>query len=265
MFRSSLRKFKDMEMQSGTFDSQKKSSNSKEQQDVGRSTDEKAPLLQSVVQEKIEKVNVNAEIENQEVGSETTMDQIPDVFSEMSEDEKEPPPPSEDELKDLHKYGPLHHIVDITNPEEIDYVHLIMKLRKRFEKKVKKWELRAKLYYSTGPVISFTILLLQITQLILQPFRGDSISNETLIILQNVFTGITGVIAGLQLYLKFNEKAEKYRKGVKIYHQLLRMTSYYIIISESGGKPDYETVIEFWKDALEREIDAIPVIPAFRH
>lgn len=158
----------------------------------------------------------------------------------------------------------LYHAITITNPESINHDDLIAKLRERFKKKVRKWEYRINLYTNMATSMTFGLLLLQVVQMALQPLRGLWISNTNIIVIQTVLISLTALIAGVQLKMKFNEKADKYRRGVKIYYHMLRLTSYYDIMSQSGGKAEYENLIEFWKKALKEELSSIPVMQAFK-
>lgn len=76
-----------------------------------------------------------------------------------------------------------------------------------------------------------------------------------------LITAVTALIAGLQLKLKLSEKAERYRKGAKIYGRLLRISSYYLMMVESGGKVD--DVTGLWRDAMRKEEKWIPFVRSY--
>ncbi|XP_039274228.2 uncharacterized protein LOC120348167 [Styela clava] len=158
----------------------------------------------------------------------------------------------------------LHRMIKITNPDDMDHDELMKRLRVRFKKKTAKWEGKIIFYSRCAFMMTFALLLLQVLQMLIQPLRGEWISDRVVTILQNVLIALTALVAGLQLKLKMSEKADKYRKGVKIYYHLMRMTSYYIMMTESGGRPEYKNTISFWKDALKKEMESIPVLQAFK-
>ena len=77
--------------------------------------------------------------------------------------------------------------------------------------------------------------------------------------LQIVNTGITAltaIIITVQLKLKLTAKAEKYRKGLKAYAELSRVSYYYTMMIESGGEID--DVISLWREAMKIETQWIP-------
>nr|XP_039265275.1 uncharacterized protein LOC120340939 [Styela clava] len=150
--------------------------------------------------------------------------------------------------------GPFQRSISISNPEAVDLDELVKKLRERFQKKVRKCEVRIKFYSGCESLMTLALLSLQVLQMAIQPLRDVWLSNETLVILQNILIAITALLAGLQLKMKFNDRADRYRKGVKIYHHLLKITSYYSIMAESGGRPDYENSIRLWQEALNKEL-----------
>ncbi|XP_039270263.2 uncharacterized protein LOC120344977 [Styela clava] len=261
MFRDSLRKIKDKEVKSND--------NNVENKFVSKqnsSSKEKLPLIKSQ--------HDNEGTENEDNKSITEKFNRPSSDTrneEMSIDniklskESGLPGFSEDNKKELKKKKKsLHHSITITNPESVDHDELVRKMRERFKKKVRKWEYRINLYANIASLMTFALLTLQVLQMAIQPFRGIWISNKNLIVMQNILVAFTALIAGFQLKMKYNEKADKYRRGVKIYYHLLRMTSYYTIMNESGGKTDYENTIEFWKEALKKEIESVPVMQAFK-
>ena len=61
--------------------------------------------------------------------------------------------------------------------------------------------------------------------------------------------------------LKLTEKAEKYRRGAKVYARLHRLSTYYLMLAENGGK--VEDVTGLWRDAMKKEGKWIPVVKTF--
>ena len=76
-----------------------------------------------------------------------------------------------------------------------------------------------------------------------------------------VLAAFTAALAGLQMKLKLTEKAEKYRRGAKVYARLHRLSTYYLMLAENGGK--VEDVTGLWRDALKKEGKWIPVVKTY--
>ena len=76
-----------------------------------------------------------------------------------------------------------------------------------------------------------------------------------------MLSAITAALAGLQLKLKLTEKAEKYRRGAKVYGRLHRLSTYYLMLAENGGK--VEDVTGLWRNAMKKEGKWIPVVKTF--
>lgn len=151
----------------------------------------------------------------------------------------------------------LEYVISIMNPEAVNTVDLVNRLRKRFRKKVRKREVQIQFYSSCDSLMTLALLLLQVLQMSVQPLRDVLLSNGDLIIIQNVLVAITALLAGIQLKMKFNEKADRCRKEVRVYYHLLRMTSYYTMMSESGGTPGNENTINLWQQAMKKELESL--------
>ena len=76
-----------------------------------------------------------------------------------------------------------------------------------------------------------------------------------------VLSALTAVLAGFQMKLKLTEKSEKYRRGAKVYARLHRLSTYYLMLAENGGK--VEDVTGLWRDAMKKEGKWIPVVKTF--
>lgn len=198
--------------------------------------------------------------------------------------------------------------IHITNLEKVDHATLLRKMHDRFKKKVTKWEELAHSYSRYAFAMNFTILVLQVLQMILQQTASAWMMSERSILtnkpkpkqsfLQNIgihkrselkteevargyftdflevffsphllqtihslLTALTALIAGLQLKLKMSDKAERYRRGAKVYGRLLRISTYYIMMVESGGK--IEDVTGLWREAMRKEGKWIPLVRTF--
>ncbi|XP_039265086.2 uncharacterized protein LOC120340790 isoform X3 [Styela clava] len=152
--------------------------------------------------------------------------------------------------------------IHITNLEKVDHATLLHKMHDRFKKKVNKWEQLAYTYSRYAFAMNFTILLLQVLQMILQQTASAwMVSERTILTTHSLLTALTALIAGLQLKLKMSDKAERYRRGAKVYGRLLRISTYYIMMIESGGK--IEDVTGLWREAMKKEGKWIPLVRTF--
>ncbi|XP_077976393.1 uncharacterized protein LOC120340790 isoform X2 [Styela clava] len=200
--------------------------------------------------------------------------------------------------------------IHITNLEKVDHATLLHKMHDRFKKKVNKWEQLAYTYSRYAFAMNFTILLLQVLQMILQQTASAWMVSERTILMErqkprtsflhslgiykrsewsgqaeggsrasfsdflnvvfspqfiqtthSLLTALTALIAGLQLKLKMSDKAERYRRGAKVYGRLLRISTYYIMMIESGGK--IEDVTGLWREAMKKEGKWIPLVRTF--
>ena len=86
-------------------------------------------------------------------------------------------------------------------------------------------------------------------------------NTATLQAMRCCLAAFTAVLAGLQMKLKLTEKAEKYRRGAKVYARLHRLSTYYLMLAENGGK--VEDVTGLWREAMKREGKWIPVVKTF--
>uniref|UniRef100_H2YRB8 Uncharacterized protein n=1 Tax=Ciona savignyi TaxID=51511 RepID=H2YRB8_CIOSA len=79
--------------------------------------------------------------------------------------------------------------------------------------------------------------------------------------IQCILAALTALVAGLQMKLKLAEKAERYRRGAKAYGRLLRISTYYLMLLENGGKLDDAT--DLWREAMRKEGKWIPMVKTF--
>lgn len=92
-------------------------------------------------------------------------------------------------------------------------------------------------------------------------FPKNFFSVSSLRALRCVLSAFTAVLAGFQMKLKLTEKSEKYRRGAKVYARLHRLSTYYLMLAENGGK--VEDVTGLWRDAMKKEGKWIPVVKTF--
>ena len=84
---------------------------------------------------------------------------------------------------------------------------------------------------------------------------------STLQAVRCVLAALTAILAGLQMKLKLTEKAEKYRRGAKVYARLHRLSTYYLMLAENGGK--VEDVTGLWREAMKKEGKWIPIVKTY--
>nr|XP_002127915.1 uncharacterized protein LOC100179921 isoform X1 [Ciona intestinalis] len=181
--------------------------------------------------------------------------------------------------------------IQIADVNKIDHAGLIKEMHDRFKKKSQKWEREAVSYTRWSFGINFFILMMQMCQMLIHqlaeifditskraqvrqsivPRFGfyrrlalqDSRYNVTYWTqaAQCLIAALTALIAGLQMKLKLTEKAERYRRGAKAYGRLLRLSTYYLMLLENGGK--LEDVTDLWREAMRKEGKWIPMVKTF--
>nr|XP_002127895.1 uncharacterized protein LOC100179921 isoform X2 [Ciona intestinalis] len=152
--------------------------------------------------------------------------------------------------------------IQIADVNKIDHAGLIKEMHDRFKKKSQKWEREAVSYTRWSFGINFFILMMQMCQMLIHQLAEIfDITSKRAQAAQCLIAALTALIAGLQMKLKLTEKAERYRRGAKAYGRLLRLSTYYLMLLENGGK--LEDVTDLWREAMRKEGKWIPMVKTF--
>ncbi|CAK8686221.1 unnamed protein product [Clavelina lepadiformis] len=185
--------------------------------------------------------------------------------------------------------------IQINNIDKIDHAALIKRMHDRFEKKAVKWEYQAAWYARCSFGLNFSILLMQMIQMMFdqltdlfgikshranapetygklglpriglyrdldKPSQSFNL-NSSIQAMRCLMVALTGLVAGLQMKLKLTEKSEKYRRGAKVYGRLRRISTYYLMLFETGGI--IQDVTGLWREAMAKEGSSIPTVKTY--
>ncbi|XP_076813044.1 uncharacterized protein LOC143459684 isoform X2 [Clavelina lepadiformis] len=152
--------------------------------------------------------------------------------------------------------------IQINNIDKIDHAALIKRMHDRFEKKAVKWEYQAAWYARCSFGLNFSILLMQMIQMMFDQLTDlFGIKSHRANAMRCLMVALTGLVAGLQMKLKLTEKSEKYRRGAKVYGRLRRISTYYLMLFETGGI--IQDVTGLWREAMAKEGSSIPTVKTY--